>query len=204
MAACVQGNEPCSRCERSTVSKSHVRMMSWLCGRRSIGKTRANRIRIAKPVSSNLRRERRCGPRIHDVGIAGEAIRLVPLTGGIAVRRVGGGIDRQLRFLGQDRVARNRPGRRRRWGYHTGNGTPKKSLPADAPVTGETVDPVLVAVPHVFGMPLQLRAARQQFLPELHRLDEPLPAGHDLEGTIALLVELHRMRDRPRFPEQIA
>ena len=30
-------------CARSTVSKSHVRMMSCACGRRSIGNTRANR-----------------------------------------------------------------------------------------------------------------------------------------------------------------
>ena len=53
-------------------------------------------------------------------------------------------------------------------------------------------------------MPLQLAAAREQRLAELHRLDEPLPAGDDLERPVALLVELHRVRDRPRLADQIA
>ena len=53
-------------------------------------------------------------------------------------------------------------------------------------------------------MPLQLAAARQQRLPELHRLDEPLAAGDDLERPVALLVELDRVRDRPRLADQVA
>ena len=53
-------------------------------------------------------------------------------------------------------------------------------------------------------MPLQLGAARQQLLPKLHRLDEPLPAGHDLERAITLLVELDRVRDRARLSDEIA
>ena len=48
------------------------------------------------------------------------------------------------------------------------------------------------------------RAAREQPLAELHRLDEPLAAGDDLERTIALLVELHRVGDRARVAEQVA
>ena len=42
-AACRHGNELCSSSARRTVSNSHVRMMSWACGRRSIGKTLAKR-----------------------------------------------------------------------------------------------------------------------------------------------------------------
>jgi hypothetical protein len=42
-AAFAQGREPNSICERSTVVKSHVRMMSCPWGRRSIGNTRSNR-----------------------------------------------------------------------------------------------------------------------------------------------------------------
>ena len=38
MAALVHGSESCSKCARSTDEKSHVRMMSCACGRRSIGK----------------------------------------------------------------------------------------------------------------------------------------------------------------------
>ena len=43
MAAFFHGSESSSRCERSTVENSHVRMMSCACGRRSIGNVRAQR-----------------------------------------------------------------------------------------------------------------------------------------------------------------
>src|ERR687884_1998286 len=42
IVACVHGTVPCSKCERTTVENSQVRMMSWACGRWSIGKTAAN------------------------------------------------------------------------------------------------------------------------------------------------------------------
>ncbi len=42
IAAWDHGSERCSRCDRSTVVNSHVRMMSCACGRTSIGKTRSN------------------------------------------------------------------------------------------------------------------------------------------------------------------
>ncbi len=47
IAVFVQGSDPCSRCARSTVSKSHVRMMSCAWGRRSIGKVRENNSRLS-------------------------------------------------------------------------------------------------------------------------------------------------------------
>lgn len=43
IAACRQGSPPCSRCDRTTVENSQVRMISWAWGRRSIGNTRRNR-----------------------------------------------------------------------------------------------------------------------------------------------------------------
>ena len=43
MAACRHGSSSNSRCERTTVENSQVRMMSCACGRRSMGNTRANR-----------------------------------------------------------------------------------------------------------------------------------------------------------------
>ncbi len=43
MVAFFQGSTLFSRCERTTVENSHVRMMSWPWGRRSIGYTRSNR-----------------------------------------------------------------------------------------------------------------------------------------------------------------
>src|SRR5215212_4603833 len=42
IVACVHGTVPCSKCARTTVENNQVRMMSWACGRWSIGKTRAN------------------------------------------------------------------------------------------------------------------------------------------------------------------
>ena len=53
-------------------------------------------------------------------------------------------------------------------------------------------------------MPLQLAAALEQRLAELDRLDEPLTARDDLERPVALLVELHSVRDRPRLADQIS
>ena len=42
IVACFHGRLSCSRCARTTVENSQVRMMSWACGRTSIGKTSAN------------------------------------------------------------------------------------------------------------------------------------------------------------------
>ena len=41
--ACCHGRQSSSRCERTTEENSQVRMISWACGRRSIGKTRRHR-----------------------------------------------------------------------------------------------------------------------------------------------------------------
>ena len=43
IAVWAHGRWSCSKCERSSVANSHVRMISGPCGRRSIGKVRANR-----------------------------------------------------------------------------------------------------------------------------------------------------------------
>src|SRR3954454_14475480 len=42
IVACVHGTVSCSKCARTTVENSQVRMMSCACGRWSIGKTCAN------------------------------------------------------------------------------------------------------------------------------------------------------------------
>ena len=113
------------------------------------------------------------------------------------------GIDRQSRFIrhqtllvidGAVGVHRIPDGKRH----------PEETLTADAPVAGQAVHPVLIANAHVLRMPLQFTASGQQRVPERHRLDEPLPAGDDLERTIALLVELHRVGDRTWVAKQIA
>src|SRR3954471_3813969 len=42
MVACVHGTASCSKCARTTVENSQVRMMSCACGRWSMGNTAAN------------------------------------------------------------------------------------------------------------------------------------------------------------------
>ena len=149
------------------------------------------------------RRQRRGRPGVHDVGIADEAARLPPLLGPIARWYVSGRIRRQLIFTRrQDAVVRDASFRVDRIPHRERHA--EKTLTADAPIAVQTVGPVLEARPHVRGMPRDLAAARDQGLPEIERLDEPLAAGHDLERPIALLVELDGMRDRPRIADEIA
>jgi hypothetical protein len=57
---------------------------------------------------------------------------------------------------------------------------------------------------HVFRVPLEFAAPREQLVPTRHRPDEPLAARDDLERPIALLEELDLVRDRPRLAVQIA
>ena len=161
-------------------------------------------IRIVGPAAHDLRRQRRGGPGVHDVGIADEAARLPALIGRDS-RPARRSTDRSAADLRAAMIGRS---------YSTRpsavDGIPDRKrhaeepLPADAPVAVQAVGPVLVPRLHVRRVPLQLAAAREQRLAELDRLDEPLPAGDDLERPIALLVELHRVRDRPRLADQVA
>src|SRR3712207_9536646 len=74
-------------------------------------------------------------------------------------------------------------------------------------VAVEALDPVLVAVPHVLGDPLDLPAALDEGLAQrvvpAAVADVPLPRGDDLQRPLALLVELHRVGDRPRVAVQV-
>src|SRR6185312_3713935 len=69
-------------------------------------------------------------------------------------------------------------------------------LPADAPVELEVLGPVLVPRPHELRMPLDLVAGVQQLALAVQDPHEPLPGGDELQGPVALLVELDRMLDR--------
>ena len=55
-------------------------MMSWACGRRSIGKVRGEQVGVVAPAGGDLRRQRRGGPGVHDVGVADEAAGLAALV----------------------------------------------------------------------------------------------------------------------------
>ena len=71
---------------------------------------------------------------------------------------------------------------------------PEEALTADEPVTVEPLDPVLVAVPHVLGHPVQFAATFQQLGTQLFVAaavaDVPLAGADDLQGLVALLVEV--------------
>ena len=158
---------------------------------------------ILEPAACDLRGQRRGRPGVHDVRIAGEAIRLVSLRGRVPVGNVCGGIERQTALVRQQwllvvdaaiRLHRIPHGKR----------YAEEPLAADAPVARQTVHPILVARPHVLRMPLQLASACQQRVTEVHRLDEPLAAGDDFKRTVTLLVELHGMRDGARLAHEVA
>ena len=177
--------------------------MSCACGRRSIGNVRANR------SESSGQPQTICGEsdEVAHVSItSGSPVNPpgCPRCSGVypAGTSVDGsigsddfvGVNRAVVFHASTRVDR----------IPHGKGHAEEALAADAPVAVETVHPVLVPRPHVLRVPLQLAAALEQRLAELDRLEEPLPARHDLERPIALLVELHRVRDRPRIADEIA
>ena len=163
----------------------------------------AEQVHIVGPTTDDLRRERRRGPGVHDVGVADETAGCAALIGTIAGRHVGRWVDRQLVLARRDRtlvihaaeIADRIPDRER----HA-----EEPLTADAPVAVQAVHPVLVARFHVLRMPLQLAAPRDQRVAELDGLEEPLPAGDDFERPVALFIELHGVGDRPRLADQIA
>ena len=160
-------------------------------------------VRILFPPAHDLRRQRRGRPRVHDVRVAGETARLAALRLNEAGGHVGRRVDRQA-ILGSGhrsgvidlpvRVQRIPHGKR-----HA-----EEPLAAHAPVAVQAGGPVLVPIPHIRRMPLEFASPLEQRLAELHGLDEPLAARDDLERPVALLVELHRVRDRPRLADQLA
>ena len=201
------GSVPCSARERTTVANSQVRMISWACGRRSIGNTRANRSgSVSQPPTI-------CGDsdEVAQVSItSGSPMKPPGCPRCASVKPAGTSEDGSTgRSADSAGVAGARspapvvvepvPHRERH---------PEEALPADQPVAGEAAHPVLVPVSHVDRHPAQL-AARRRAVPRAVRVAPavahvPLPAAHDLQRRVALLVELHRVRDRPRLTDQIA
>ena len=175
--------------------------MSWPWGRRSIGKTRASR------SSSKVQPPAICG--------VSDEVAQVSMTSGSPTKPPGAprcdssypagsrSTGRPAaRLVRDERLVVDRlavgvepvPDRER----HA-----EVALPADQPVAGEPVDPVLVAHLHVRRVPVQLPAAGEQGLAQVGVAaavaEVPLPGRDDLERPVALLVELHRVGDRLRL-----
>ena len=183
-------------------------MISGACGRRSIGKVRANR------SGSSSQPQAICGVSddVAQVSITSGSPTKPPGTPRCSSvyprRRVGLRVDRQRRLRGHDRRVAGRlpsvvervPDRER----HA-----EVPLPADQPVGAQALHPVLVTDPHEVRVPVQLPPALQQLLAQASVpgavADVPLPAGDDLQRPVALLVELDRVRDRLRVsPTSVA
>ena len=124
MATSDHGREPNSSSARTTVENSHVRMMSWAWGRRSMGKTRANR-----SGSSSQR------PAISGVS---EEVAQVSITSGSPTKPPGrprwSSVKPSGASVDGSTGSRPSPGTSGRsksgspsspTGYHTGKGTPK-------------------------------------------------------------------------------
>ena len=160
-------------------------------------------IGVVLPPAHDLRGQRRRGPGVHDVGIAREAARPATLILGVSGRDSRGRVHRQCGLAGQDGgvvaggaiLVERVPERER---------DPEEALAADQPVPVEAADPVVVPGLHVRRVPAQLGAAPQQRILVSERVDEPLPAGHDLERFVALLVKLHRPDGSARLTVQVA
>ena len=174
------------------------------------GRSRREQVGVALPAADDLRGQRRRRPGVHDVGVADEAAGLAALVLGVAGGRVGRRVDRQVGprsaaigvvvvglAVGVERV----PDRER----HA-----EEPLPADQPVAVEALDPVLVAAPactagaSCSSSPALERASARSVVVAAAVADVPLPGGDDLQRPVALLVELHRVRDRPRLAVQVA
>ncbi len=171
------------------------------------GEHTGEQIGVILPAARDVGAEGARGPGVEHVRVAGEPARRVALLGGVAGGNVGGRVDRQVGLVrdnrmvvigfavGVDRIP-------------DGEGHTKEALPADQPVAVQPLDPVLVAVAHVGGVPGQLLApsdeGRSEVAVAATVADVPLAAGDDLEGTLSALVELHGVLDRLRFAEQFA
>ena len=185
------------------VANSQVRMISWAWGRRSMGKTRANR------SGSSSHPPAICGvsDEVAQVSITSgspdESARLPALgsvypsgtsvEGSTGSRSSSAKIGRSKSDLAGlvDRV----PDR---------EGHAEEPLAADVPVGVEPLHPGPVAVGHVGRVPAQLLAPGQQPVAQGQGPDEPLAGGDDLEGPVALLVELDRVGDRAGLADQVA
>ena len=114
IAASVHGARPSSSALRSIVEKSHVRMMSCPCGRRSNGATRfhSSASRSQPPASCGVSDEVAQVSKMSSSASnpPGDAALVLGVARGHVARRV----DRQLRGVGREHARRSRARRSRR------------------------------------------------------------------------------------------
>ncbi len=163
-----------------------------------VGEDAGEQVVVDLPHARDLRGERGGRPGVHHVRVADEAARLAALSLVVALRRLRGGVDRELGLgrhqrvvvVGLALVVHRIPDR---------EGDAEEALARDEPVAVEAADPVVVAVLHVGRDPGDLLAAVEHLLAQRGVVpsvgDVPLPGGDDLERLVALLVEVrHPLR----------
>src|SRR6478609_7289125 len=145
------------------------------------------------PAGGDLRRQRRRGPRVHDVGVGDEATGLAALGLLVAFGHVdlgvdgkrGGGRGQRVVVVDLTRGVDGVPDRER----HA-----EEALARDEPVAVEALDPVLVARAHEGGVEVDDVAHADELgaqrLLAAAVADVPLARGDDLERLVALLVEV--------------
>ncbi len=215
IAAFFHGSEPNSRCERTTVEKSHVRMMSWPCGRRSMGKTRSNR------SGSTSQPPAICGVSddVAHVSMMSFSPTNPPGTPRwSSVYPAGTSDDGSTGSVSSDGTIG--------WSWSISpdfeHGVPQRdrdaeeALARDEPVAVEATDPVLVAHAHEVGVERELLAAVQQLLAQVARravgrrpvatavADVPLARRDDLERLVALLEEVRLALGRHGLAVEVA
>ena len=168
---------------------------------------RSKRSGSSHRARDDLGGQRRRRPRVHHVGVGSEPTGLVALAGGEAVGRVARGIDREPLLARDHRLVQHRLAARVQ-AVPDRDGDTEEALAAHEPVGVQTLDPRVVALLHVRRVPHELLAAREEHRPQVGVAsavaEVPLPRRHDLERAPPALVELHRVRDRLRFPDELA
>ena len=167
-------------------------MISWLCGRRSMGKSlwwRSGRSsqpeaiwgesELVNQVSKTSVSPRKPPGWSRCASVKPGGTSTVGSTG----RLSSGSHDRVLEVALAVRLHRV-PDR---------EGHAEVALAADAPVEVQVLRPVLVAQAHEVGVPGDAVPRGQKLLLVREQAHEPLPGGDELERAVALLEELHRV-----------
>ena len=158
-------------------------------------------------MGHDLRGQGRGRPRVHDVILSGEAVRLVALGLVVTFRHIVGRVDRQLILVRGERmlIIRLAVGVERipQWERHA-----EEALAGDQPVAVEAVDPVVVTHVHEIRVEVQLIAALDEFgvefLVRAAVLQIPLAGSDDFERLVALLVEVRHTGGGLRLAVHIA
>src|SRR5262245_24228717 len=165
------------------------------------GKKFAMAFGVVGPMTRNLWGQRARGPGIHDVRIADEAVGFASCRLIEARRRLGKRIHWKLAQLRYDGfIGRGLPARGR--SIPDREGYAEKALPADRPILIQPIDPVFIARPHEWRVPLDTSTLLEQSFFLVQKPNKPLAGRDEFERPLAFLVKLNGMLDAARLFDQ--